>query len=146
MSLAPSYRVNAPDVISEVIDGEAIILNFGNGCYYSLNESGKLIWECLVKGGNKNEILAHLQSCFSNAESVADDLSELILELENEKLIVPHADQSDPGAPSYDASPLDASKSTWTKPRMEKFTDLQELLLLDPIHDVDETGWPHQAS
>ena len=27
----------------------------------------------------------------------------------------------------------------------ERFTDMQDLLLLDPIHDVDETGWPVRA-
>ena len=25
---------------------------------------------------------------------------------------------------------------------MEKYDDMQELLLLDPIHEVDEAGWP----
>jgi hypothetical protein len=27
---------------------------------------------------------------------------------------------------------------------LERYTDMQELLLLDPIHDVDESGWPHR--
>jgi hypothetical protein len=27
---------------------------------------------------------------------------------------------------------------------LQKFTDMQELLLLDPIHEVDERGWPHR--
>jgi hypothetical protein len=25
---------------------------------------------------------------------------------------------------------------------LNKFTDIKELLLLDPIHEVDEAGWP----
>jgi hypothetical protein len=25
---------------------------------------------------------------------------------------------------------------------LQKFTDMQDLLLLDPIHEVDESGWP----
>jgi hypothetical protein len=28
-------------------------------------------------------------------------------------------------------------------PVLESFTDLEELMLLDPVHDVDERGWPH---
>jgi hypothetical protein len=28
---------------------------------------------------------------------------------------------------------------------MSVYTDMEELLLLDPIHDVDETGWPVRA-
>ena len=26
-----------------------------------------------------------------------------------------------------------------------KYTDMQELLLLDPVHEVDEAGWPNRA-
>jgi hypothetical protein len=29
-------------------------------------------------------------------------------------------------------------------PVLERYTDMQELLFLDPIHDVDESGWPHR--
>jgi hypothetical protein len=25
---------------------------------------------------------------------------------------------------------------------LNKYSDMQELLLLDPIHDVDDAGWP----
>ena len=27
-------------------------------------------------------------------------------------------------------------------PILHKYTDMQDLLLLDPIHEVDEAGWP----
>jgi hypothetical protein len=27
-------------------------------------------------------------------------------------------------------------------PAIERFDDLEELLVLDPIHEVDEAGWP----
>lgn len=27
-------------------------------------------------------------------------------------------------------------------PVLEVFADMQDLLLLDPIHDIDEVGWP----
>jgi hypothetical protein len=27
-------------------------------------------------------------------------------------------------------------------PLLRKYTDMRDLLLLDPIHDVDEQGWP----
>ena len=34
----------------------------------------------------------------------------------------------------------------YTAPKLATYSDLQDLLLLDPIHDVDETGWPAAAS
>ena len=36
--------------------------------------------------------------------------------------------------------------TAFQKPTFEKYTDMQQLLLLDPIHDVDDTGWPHVAA
>ena len=30
----------------------------------------------------------------------------------------------------------------YAAPKLATYSDLQDLLLLDPIHDVDETGWP----
>jgi hypothetical protein len=29
-------------------------------------------------------------------------------------------------------------------PTLHKYTDMEDLLLLDPIHDVDDTGWPNK--
>jgi hypothetical protein len=28
-------------------------------------------------------------------------------------------------------------------PTLEHYTDMEYFLLLDPIHEVDESGWPH---
>jgi len=27
-------------------------------------------------------------------------------------------------------------------PKIEIFSDMQDILLLDPVHDVDQSGWP----
>jgi hypothetical protein len=31
-------------------------------------------------------------------------------------------------------------------PLFEKFTDMEAMLLLDPVHDVDDEGWPHMPA
>ena len=36
-----------------------------------------------------------------------------------------------------------ATRRAFAEPRVETFSDLQDLFLVDPIHDVDEAGWPH---
>jgi hypothetical protein len=35
-----------------------------------------------------------------------------------------------------------AVNAPFTPPALTKFTDMQDLLLLDPIHDVGSGGWP----
>ena len=38
--------------------------------------------------------------------------------------------------------PALAAKKPYTAPAVQKYDDLEDLLLLDPIHEVDEAGWP----
>jgi hypothetical protein len=38
--------------------------------------------------------------------------------------------------------PADVLPAAFVAPVLHKHTDMQDLLLLDPIHEVDETGWP----
>lgn len=135
------YQINAPSVISEVIDGEAIILNFDSGSYYSLNESGMAIWQGILQGRSCAQIERDLQQRYdAPPETVAADLAELVQRFLSEQLIV--AAQS---AAAAGVAACTGPVAPYLKPGMEQFTDLQELLLLDPIHDVDASGWPHQA-
>ncbi|MCP4686880.1 MAG: PqqD family protein, partial [Desulfobacterales bacterium] len=44
-----------------------------------------------------------------------------------------HAPPADPPAPVA---------AEFSPPALRKFTDMEELLLLDPIHEVNDAGWP----
>lgn len=37
------------------------------------------------------------------------------------------------------------SSVEFSAPTISVYSDMEDLLLLDPIHDVDETGWPVRA-
>ncbi len=55
------------------------------------------------------------------------------------------------GLIAEDATPDDARRASeiplppqpWTPPTMTAYSDMADLFVLDPIHDVDEAGWPH---
>ena len=32
------------------------------------------------------------------------------------------------------------------KPDLRKYTDMEDFMLVDPVHDVDATGWPNRAA
>ena len=32
---------------------------------------------------------------------------------------------------------------SWIPPSFDEYTDMWDLIQFDPIHEVDETGWPH---
>ena len=51
MPISKQYRVNEPTVIQEIIDGEAIIADLGQGFYYSLDQGGSLFGALLCRVG-----------------------------------------------------------------------------------------------
>jgi hypothetical protein len=42
--------------------------------------------------------------------------------------------------------PDDYSRAGWIEPTLEVFTDLQDLILVDPIHDASDLGWPRVST
>lgn len=136
-----TFRLNEPHVIAEEIDGEAIILNFESGTYYSLNESALAIWRSMQAGYPSSAILVQWKKRYQGDEHlIVTDFAAFLQQLQEEQLIVP-------AAPSTVCATLslEADSAPYERPALQKFTDLQNLLLLDPIHDVDEMGWPHPA-
>jgi hypothetical protein len=76
------------------------------------------------------------------APTAQNAVDRFVSELSNEGIIVPLETDGPnghpPAAPEFATPP-----GAFGPPRLQKFTDMQELLLLDPIHEVDEAGWPH---
>lgn len=136
------YQINAPHVIGEVIDDEAIVVNLDSGAYYSLRGTGAFIWELLASGANDTHIVDALASAYdAPVDTIRPALSALFAELEAEQLVT-RAAQPAGEEPSVAARLPAGGGPPFTPPVLEKFTDMADLLLLDPIHDVDAGGWP----
>jgi hypothetical protein len=138
MNQQAALRVNQPEVVSETIDGEVIIINLDSGTYYSLNDLSAAVWTYIEQGASVNQIVGKLSAVYAaNANLIATELPQFVEQLLAENLIVENGAES--ASPSDDDLSLPPVFST---PTLEKFSDMQDLLLLDPIHDVDEAGWP----
>lgn len=62
----------------------------------------------------------------------------------NEKLIVEYDSDKDRYA-TNPVQPGNNNSRNYEAPKLEIYDDLQELIILDPIHDADpERGWPAQ--
>jgi outer membrane protein assembly factor BamB len=139
------YRINSPHVVAETLDGEATIVDLENGTYYALNESGSFIWERLTRGSEPTDVAAGLASTYElDPERATEAVEELLVELSEHGLIVPASNGSNGSTPvAVNGAP--AAGGAYAAPQLSTYTDMQELLLLDPIHEVDESGWPSQA-
>ena len=138
------YRINSPKVISETLEGESIILNYETGAYYSLNDAATEIWECISKEKPVSGIMDHLSSVYqTSGQDVQKAVESFIERLKTEALIV--ASQSSAASVPVTGTEKSSSpeKRVFEEPSFEKFTDMEDLLLLDPIHEVNEEGWPH---
>lgn len=123
------------------MDGEAVIVHLGTGNYYSLDNSGGRIWNLLLDGASPDEITALLCRTFTGErDDIARAVNELLDRLRSESLIVP----ADRQPPAVDEAPT-GTPLPFEPPVLHTYTDMQELLLLDPIHEVDTAaGWPHR--
>jgi hypothetical protein len=136
------FRVNSPTVIDEIFDDEVVIINLDSGSYYSVAGTGLAVWQAIKRGAGEAALLATLAARYAGDPAEIEQACRAFLaELRRESLLVP-ADSAAPtaGAAAEDEPPAD--RPAFAAPTLQKYNDMQDLLLLDPIHEVDETGWP----
>jgi len=65
-------------------------------------------------------------------------------ELRGETLLEQLADEV--GVPPDDEVAAPASDGPFVAPVLERYEDMQDFLLVDPIHEVDDSGWPNKKT
>jgi len=152
MLMLESYRANRPNVIHEVIDGEAVIVNLENGKYYSIDKVGAAIWEHIENGLSGQEIVKAIAEKYEGSRTqIESGVSQLVSQLQQENLIISNganennmvAENGNTEKRSLSVGNGNSQKEVFEPPQLNIYNDMEELLLLDPIHDVDETGWPN---
>ena len=140
MAYPQHYQLNIPFVTSEVIDGEVVIIHLDSGNYYSMQGVGEHIWSHLLNGVSTDGITSDLVRYYGCDEATASSaVARLVRELIAEGLIVPGAATvSVLGA----ATESVANVAVFAEPVLTKYTDMQNLLMVDPIHEVTDEGWP----
>lgn len=135
-----AYKVNIPRVTSQTIDGEVIIIDLQTGHYYSLTQVGAEIWNELEAGRFSDEIALRLGQRYDGKPTDLLRVTEqFVAELLREELITPNEyKETNFSPPAFPAQP----RRRFESPTLQKYSDMQDLLLLDPIHETDETGWP----
>lgn len=130
------YQIKSSAIIHETLDDEVIIANLDSGVYYSLREAGVQLWQLLVAGFTLDEIST---LCFDKwGEDVTSSFEEIVSKLLADNL-VSKTDQT--------ASPLLPDMtwpSSYSPAIFANYEEMKDLLILDPIHEVDEIGWPCQ--
>ncbi len=143
------YRLNTPHVVAEAIEGpdaregEAIVVNLESGTYFSLTGDSILLWNAILAGASADELAgAVAERTGESVDRIAETLHRFITSLREQGLIVERSDET--GVPSR--IDLSHGGAGLLEPGLSSYTDMQDLILLDPVHEVDERGWPHVQS
>ena len=135
------YQVSS-QVINEVIDGEAVMIDLATGSYYSLNDMGSAIWSWIEAGAAHTEIIQFLAQRYdAPLPEIERAVDELLDRLQREGLVtVAQAE-----APEHETDTTTPGQHLpFEPPKLDKYDDMQDLILLDPVHEVQqERGWPH---
>ena len=121
---------NRPDVIEEAFGDEVVLVNLRTGRYYSLEGSAGPLWKAIGDGAGPEQVAAA-------ADAPVDAVIPFLTQLVDEQLVVVEGDQLPPHA----GAGLDHEA------KLLVFNDMEDILQLDPIHDIDldGTGWPSPA-
>jgi hypothetical protein len=139
MPAAGAFQVNTPHVIFENIEGELVLIHMARGSYYSTDEIGAQLWDLIVAGHPVEEMKEWIGASYQgDATEIARGIGDFLQELTREELIVP-ATSSTNGRPHPAAV---TERAPFQPPVLNKYRDMEDMLMLDPIHEVEEAGWP----
>jgi hypothetical protein len=141
------FRIETPRVVHETFDDEVVIIDFETGSYYSLDKVGTHVWSLIERGATLGEIVESLaRSYHGSRPQIESAVQRFTSELQEQNLVSPAgagpSPQPEAADRQADAEPS-AEHAVFEPPVLQEYTDMQELLLLDPIHEVDDSGWPN---
>jgi hypothetical protein len=123
-------------VVSDRFDDEVVVVNLESGVYYSFRGAAVEIWTRVEAGASTKSI----HSRFVYSDPSQENKINLFIEfLTQENLVIPGEPEAGQGDSTDD--PL---SFTWLE--FSKFEDMADLIMIDPIHEIDpKKGWPNKT-
>ncbi len=128
-------------VSSEDFDGEMVAVNFSTGKYYGMKGCAHDVWRMLTAPVSADEITTGICDIYGTEKSeVQDAIATFIDILRSEDVLIETGERP---ANGQAGSSTGLSGLAYEAPELEIYSDLQELIMLDPVHEADpEQGWP----
>ena len=140
MNLDTTYRVLRPHVIFENVEGELILVHLQKGCYFSVDAVGAEVWSLIDNGHTLGQIVESVRFRYdAPADQIRAGVGAFVQRLLDEELVA--TDESTSPANVAAAAPS-STRPVFQAPSLEKYTDMRDMLALDPVHDVEAAGWP----
>ncbi len=128
--------LNEEKMFADITDGIAIVINSETGIYYGMNALGSAVLENIINGASTENVLKALKALPNVPADMEAKLNAFVDELKAKELVIEGGDGAAEANISAEAV-ADGFDLT-----VDEYSDAQELLLADPIHEVKEdTGW-----
>lgn len=137
------YSLNSPDVVFEEYPDETVIADLKRGYYFTLNRTAADVFGALMTAPNLATAERWLAGLYqADAAAIASAVEKFCELLEREAIVVRTA-ADDTGEHLPVPLTLRASDAGFGTPELVKYADVEDLLKLDPVHEVQhESGWP----
>ena len=138
------YIFNEEKVFADFADDQFIVLNHVNGEYYSFDKTSSIVLKALTEGCSTEDLVkAFCNRYDSEVTGAPEHIKRFVEQLISLGIIIPGGNEEG-NAEKYVAA-IDSEKMPELS--CEVFTDVADLLMMDPIHEVDEkAGWPFKKS
>ncbi len=131
------YKLNESKFYYDESDNVGIFIDFTTGKYFSLNRIGTAVFTKLSQGCSTKIIISALEKLPNCPTSIEKDINDFIDSLKSYEIIVD--DDKKEEKCEFKNDDVDDG----FKPIVDEFSEVQDLIMADPVHDVnEEKGWP----
>jgi len=141
-----SFKILTSEIAFERLDGEVILVSLASGKYFNFNGTASDVFWLIEQGVPRNQWEVLLSRHFKNSDSVKHDIDVLVSKLLSARII--SQSSTDPVSLreiEYEL-PNDYQRDNWIEPELAEFSDLKDLILVDPVHDTSLEGWPIESA
>jgi hypothetical protein len=142
------FRINEPNVIYQTFDQEVVAVQLNTGSYHTLpGIAGEAFLLLGATGSTAQTVAAKLAAKYdAPVATIEQDVQIFIGQLLDQMMVVSIAGAEGTAVPrSLEPVQPEAHLAPYIAPRLESFSDLEGLVLIDPVHDVAAAGWPNVA-
>ena len=128
-------------IVHEAFEEEILAINLDTGTYFSLTGSAVTLWPMLLACESVDTIVERFAAAHDgDPDAVKREVLAFLERLHDQQLIGLKPAPEDARSAETPVPP--EGKVPFAPFVIEVFTDMQDLLLLDPVHDAAEAGWP----
>ena len=132
------YKLNELKMFYDIAENQAIVINFSTGMYYGTSTLGSVVLDRVLAGYSVEKITAAIKALPECPEDIEASVEEFIQKLIENEIIV-DGETVEGGDEAIGSEALEDGFVL----TIDAFSEVQDLILADPVHDVDvEQGWP----